>query len=103
MVVASFACRMRSSKQREFRAAFERLLERTRGQSGCLDGRLVCDVADAELLTLVVEWADRAAYERFLVSSECCVLRGMRFMMSTPPVVVVDEVVARERTAWTDA
>ena len=103
MLVASVACRVRSPKQREFRAALERLLDQTRGQPGCLDGRIVFDVADAALLTLVVEWTDRAAYERFLASSECGVLRGMRFMMSTPPVVVVDEVVSRERTAWTDA
>ena len=97
MLVVSFACRVRPVKHREFIATIERLLERTRRQAGCLDGRLAADVADAHALTLVVEWIDRAAYERFLASAECDVIRGMRFLMTVAPVMVVDEVVARQR------
>ena len=97
MLVASIACRVRPGKQAEFRSASERLMVRTRHMPGCLECRLAADPADPQCLTLIFEWFDREAHERFVDSYEYGVLRGMRFLMTAPPVVVVDEVIARER------
>jgi quinol monooxygenase YgiN len=97
VLVASIACRVRPGKQAEFRSASERLMMQTRHMAGCLECRLAADPADPQSLTLIFEWFDRKAHERFVASNEYGVLKGMRFLMTAPPVVVVDEIIARER------
>jgi quinol monooxygenase YgiN len=99
VLVASIACRVRPAKQREFLAAVDRLMAHTRQQRGCLDCRLAADPADAASLTLIFEWTDRESHQHFVQSTEYGVLRGMRFLMTGTPIVVVDEVIARERDA----
>lgn len=97
MLVASIACRVRPAKQREFLAAVERLMAHTRQQRGCLECRLAADPADVTSLTLTFEWSDRECHDRFIRSAEYGVLRGMRFLMTGTPTVVIDEVISRER------
>lgn len=102
MLVASFAFRVKASKVPEFLAVCRSLTARTRNLPGCLEARLTADVGDRQSWVLIVEWSDRAAYMRFTQSTEYCVMRGMRFLMTTSPVAVVDEVARRERTVWTE-
>jgi quinol monooxygenase YgiN len=97
VLVASIACRVRPAKQREFLASVERLLTHTRRQRGCLDCRLAADPADSTSLTIIFEWTDRDSHDRFIQFTEYGVLRGMRFLLTGTPVVVVDDVVKRER------
>jgi quinol monooxygenase YgiN len=95
--VASIVCRVQPAKQREFLAAVARLMTETRRRSGCIDCRLAADPGDPASLTLIFVWSDRRAHESFNDSTEYGVLRGMRFLMTATPVVVVDEVIARDR------
>jgi hypothetical protein len=72
-------------------------MHRTRWLPGCLGSRLVAATDDSRALTLVHEWSDRRALERFLDSGEYRVLRGMRFLMDAEPRLAVDEVIVRAR------
>ena len=85
-------CSVRPAKQQECCAAFRRLLERTRSRPGCLDARLICDPTDPHALTLVSEWATRAACDAYVTSDDFGVVKGMRFLMTADLLIAVDEI-----------
>jgi quinol monooxygenase YgiN len=97
VLVTSFACHVKPENERELRASLGTLMEHTRWQPGCLGCRLVSSSDDSRALTLIHEWSDRGALDRFLGSGEYRVLRGMRFLMDEEPRLAVDEVVVRAR------
>ena len=97
MLVTSFACHARPETEGELRSSLETVMDRTRWLPGCLGSRLVAATDDPHALTLVHEWSDHSALDRFLDSGEYRVLRGMRFLMDEEPRLAVDEVVFRAR------
>jgi quinol monooxygenase YgiN len=93
--VTSFDCHAKPEKQSELHASLGDLMDRTRWMPGCLGCRLVSATEDRRSLTLIHEWSDRLALDRFLESAEYRVLRGMRFLMDGEPRLAVDDVVTR--------
>ena len=95
MLVTSFTCHVKPEKESELQVSFGDLMDRTRALPGCLGGRLVASTEDPQAFTLIHEWSDRGALQRFLDSAEYRVLKGMRFLMDQEPRLAVDEVVTR--------
>ena len=89
VVELAVTCRVRPAKQQECWAAFERLIARARNRTGCLDARLSVDPTDPHALTLRSEWATRTACDAYVTSGDFGVVRGMRFLMTSAPVMVV--------------
>jgi len=93
--IGSLACRIRPEKEGEFMASIEDLMERTRWLPGCFGGRLLSDLGEGHTMTLVIEWADRDGFDRFLRSNEYRIMLGMRILMEDEPRFTVDEVITR--------
>ena len=97
MFISSLACRVRPEKEEEFLASIDDLMERTRWLSGCFGYRLLADLGEGHAVTLVIEWADRNGFDRFLRSNEYRIMLGMRILMEDEPRFTVDEVITRAR------
>lgn len=103
MIVVSVILRIQTDKRLEFLSAIRYLMPRVRWQPGCLGCRLVaeCDVTDT--FSLVAEWNDRDALDRFLRSRELDILQGMRLLLRDDPHAVVDDVITRAHVPFRPA
>jgi quinol monooxygenase YgiN len=90
-----FTCRVTPDKQAEFLASVADVMERARWLPGCLDCRLVTNVAGGGGFSLLCEWSGREGLDWFLQSAEFRVLKGMRILMEDDPSLIVEEVVSR--------
>ena len=98
VLVTTFACRVKPENEAELQVSLSNLMDRTRWLPGCLGCWLVAATDDSRSLTLIHEWTDRKALDRFLQSGEHRVLKGMRFLMDEEPRMSVDTVVTRAIT-----
>lgn len=101
--ICSLGCRVRPDKELEFLGSIERLMERTRRLRGCSACRIVAELRDQSRVTLVSEWSDREALDRYFGSDEYRILRGMHILLEDEQPITVDEVVARAQLPpdWT--
>ena len=68
MFISWVTFRIRPDKQTEFLPSIRDLMERTRGIQGCFGCRLMAEIGEFRMLTLVAEWGDRDGLDRFLQS-----------------------------------
>lgn len=96
--IATIAClsfRVQAQNQAEVLSVVNTIADRMRGTPGCGRSRLLSDVDDPNAFTLVSEWLDAASAERFLSSRDFQILRGIRILLRSEPVVIVDQVHSR--------
>jgi quinol monooxygenase YgiN len=97
MHVATVNLRVKDDKRSEAISAIDGFIRRMHSWPGCLTCRLMTDVRDSQLLTLVSEWDSRDAVDGFISSREFLILQGMRVVLRDDPQVVLDEILLRSR------
>ncbi len=95
VVTASLSFRVQPQNQVEVLSVVNTIAERMRRAPGCCRNRLLSDVDDPNAFTLVSEWPDLETAEAFLDSRDFKVFRGIRILLRSEPVVVLDHVSSR--------
>jgi quinol monooxygenase YgiN len=95
MIRACLAFRVRPPKLEEALSAVDSLGERMRRARGCAALRLLSDQEDSAAYELVSEWMDAEDVEAFFSSEDFRIFRGIRFLLSSDPLIVLDHVGAR--------
>ena|SRR5204863_3671330 len=92
MVVTWVQARIHPHKEAEVLSAIDHLISRMSGQHRCEMTRLLSDCADPHSFFIVSEWASSADVHAFLASSDFEIFKGMRMLLRSQPIVVVDDV-----------
>ena len=95
MVTTSLSFRVQPQSLGEALSAVTEIAERMRLSPGCRHSRLFSDVDDPNAFVLVSEWPDARAAEAFLQSREFQIFRGIRILLRSEPLIVLDDVKAR--------
>lgn len=103
MIAVSIVLRIQPEKRLEFLSAIKSLMTRIRWLPGCLGCRLVVECDAVETFSLLAEWNDRSAFNRFLDSGELVILQGMRLLLRDDPHAVIDDVITRARMPFVKA
>jgi quinol monooxygenase YgiN len=100
MIAVSIVLRIQPEKRSEFLGAIKYLILRMRWLPGCLGCRLVTECDASDTYSLLAEWNDRPALDRFLDSRELDVLQGMRLLLRDDPQATIDDIVTRARVPF---
>ena len=92
LVIASLSFRVQPQNQPEVLSIVNTIAERMRRAPGCCRTRLMSDVDDPNAFILVSEWPDLESAEAFLELGELRVIRGIRVLLRSEPIVLLDEV-----------
>lgn len=92
VVTASLLFRVQPQNQGEVLSIVNTIAERMRRAPGCCHNRLLSDLDDPNAFVLMSEWPDMASAEAFLLSREVQVVRGIRVLLRSEPVVVLDQI-----------
>jgi len=95
MHVVSISFRVQTHKRGEVLSAVEELTHRMRGLPSCLRARLYADSEETNAFTIVSEWRHEEDATDFLLSPDFRVFRGLRFLLRSEPVIVIDDVQQR--------
>jgi len=93
--IARLSFRVQAQNQPEVLSVVNTISDRMRETPGCCGSRLLSDVDDPNAFTQVSEWLDAASAEQFLASRDFQILRGIRILLRSEPVVIVDQVHSR--------
>jgi quinol monooxygenase YgiN len=97
MVRASVAFSVRLPKRSEALSAFDSLGDVMRRAPGCSAIRLLSDQEDGSAFEIVSEWSDADDAEAFFASDDFRLFRGIRILLASDPLIVLDHVRSRTR------
>jgi quinol monooxygenase YgiN len=100
MIGVSIVLRIQPDKRLEFLSAIKSLITRMRWLPGCLGCRLVIECDASETFSLLAEWNDRVAFDRFMESRELVILQGMRLLLRDDPHAVIDDIITRAHLSF---
>ena len=92
MVTTSLSFRVQPQSLGAVLSVVGEIAESMRRSSGCRHSRLFSDLDDPHAFVLVSEWPDTRSAELFLQSRELRVFRGIRILLRSEPLVVLDDV-----------
>jgi len=95
MLLASIEFRSQPHKRAEVASVVDEVVRSMRRAPGCLRSRMLGEVEDSNAFTIVSEWNSVAEAEQFLGSREFQILKGIRMLLRTEPVLVFDDVQVR--------
>lgn len=92
VVTASLFFRVQPQNQAEVLSIVNTIAERMRRSPNCCRNRLLSDLDDPNAFVLVSEWPDMASAEAFMLSQELRIFRGIRILLRSEPVVILDQI-----------
>jgi quinol monooxygenase YgiN len=92
VVTASLFFRVQPQNQAEVLSIVNTIAERMRRSPSCCRNRLLNDLDDPNSFVLVSEWPDMASAEAFMLSRELQIFRGVRILLRSEPVVILDQI-----------
>ena len=95
VVTASLSFRVQPQNQGEVLSIANTIAERMRKSPNCCRNRLLNDLDDPNAFVLVSEWPDMASAEAFMMSRDVQMFRGIRILLRSEPVVIIDQVTNR--------
>lgn len=92
VVTASLFFRVQPQNQPEVLSIANTIAERMRRSPNCCRNRLLSDLDDPNAFVLVSEWPDAASAEAFMLSRDVQMFRGIRILLRSEPVVIIDQI-----------
>jgi quinol monooxygenase YgiN len=96
ILLARTCFRVKPYKRAEVLSAVDETVERMRRASSCRHCQLLVDSEDANTFCLLSEWRSASDADEFFSSREFQIFRHIRILLQEEPVILLDQVEARE-------
>ena len=96
MLLARTCFRVQPHKRAEVLSAVDETVERMRRASYCRRCQLLVDTEDANRFCLLSEWRYASDADAFFESREFQIFRQIRILLREEPVILLDQIEARE-------